>query len=74
MQLSTYLAPPPTPLRAANEAVPGPEPLRDARPARPDAAVLPFRPLARRHRRPAETHERRGEILLFLGVRYSRAS
>ncbi len=71
MQLSTYLAPPPTPLRAANEAVPGPEPLRDAR---PDAAVLPFRPLARRHRRPAETHERRGEILLFLGVRYSRAS
>lgn len=68
MQLSTYLAPPPTHLRAANEAAPD-----LARRPRTAAAVLPFRPLARR-RRPAETHERRGQILLFLGVRYSRAS
>lgn len=71
MQLSTYLASPPKPLRAANEGAPIPEAARRPRPA---AAVLPFRPLARRHRRPAETHEGRGEILLFLGVRYSRAS
>ncbi|AWN34535.1 hypothetical protein [Methylobacterium radiodurans] len=69
MQLSTYLAPPPTPLRAANDAVPLPEPMRHRR----AAAIVPFRPAARR-RRSAEAHERRGEILLFLGVRYSRAS
>lgn len=66
MQLSTYLAPPPAPLRAANESAPVPEPPRSA-------AIVTFRPAARR-RRSAAAHERRGEILLFLGVRYSRAS
>lgn len=69
MQLSTYLAPPLTPPRAANEAAPVPESAR----RRPAGAIVPFPPAVRR-RRPVETHERRGEILLFLGVRYSRAS
>jgi hypothetical protein len=85
MQLSTYLAPPLKPPRAANEAAPtrdpapgrasAQEPRETQEPAhRPRAAaVVPFRPAASR-RRPTGTHERRGEILFFLGVRYSRAS
>jgi hypothetical protein len=56
---------------------PQPEPARTAGPpseparARPSAVVVPF-PAGARPRRAPAADEARGEILLFLGVRYER--
>ena len=52
-------------LHCANDCEPGaPVPA-------PTGLVLPFAPAARRRREPGP-REARGEILLFLGVRYER--
>ncbi len=67
VQISTYLRPPPLPAAPANER--GTAPVF-GRPRQP-AAIVPL-PLGRRARRTARLDERRGEILLFLGVRYER--
>ena len=40
----------------------------------PSGLVLPFAPAARRRRRAPGPREARGEILLFLGVRYERCA
>ncbi|MDP4026225.1 hypothetical protein Q8W71_26720 [Methylobacterium sp. NEAU 140] len=49
------------------------EPRRDAQRERPRGVLVPFpAPGARRPRRAPRAGEARGEILLFLGVRYER--
>ncbi|GJD56020.1 hypothetical protein [Methylobacterium dankookense] len=70
MQLSTYLCPPALPARAANEGGVARDHAASGRRPIPSAAIVPL-PQAR-PRRSTAPDERRGEILLFLGVRYER--
>jgi hypothetical protein len=69
VQLSTYLSPPPLPARPANES--GLREPAGPRRLRPSAAIVPL-PQGRGRPRKARPDESRGEILLFLGVRYER--
>ncbi|MGV7031186.1 hypothetical protein [Methylobacterium symbioticum] len=71
MQLSTYLCPPALPARAANEGETARDLAVSGRRPRPSAAIVPL-PQERPARRSTAPDERRGEILLFLGVRYER--
>lgn len=71
MQLSTYLSPPALPARAANESGAARDHAASGRRPRASAAIVPL-PQVRPARRAAGPDERRGEILLFLGVRYER--